>query len=236
MLLWLKTSLLALGVAALVRADAGQGAWVQIRSDDGITSWEKKDSGAALSSYRARVTMTDDIWPILAVLDDVDRACEWTAHCLEMRRVRSLADNAIVVYAKMNAPWPVQDRDVVTKVTVESGAPGELNVSIRAVRDAQLPECEHVVRLPKMVASYRFRQLGPRRTTVEYELEIDPGGTLPDWLKQLISKNFAHDTLDRLRDRVRWAEREGVYQLRAGQLEAAAARRGFQAQVATSML
>jgi hypothetical protein len=226
-------------VAALSRAaHADAGGWHTIRDDDGITSWERKRAGEALSAFRARVVMHVDVWRLLAVLEDVDRACEWTAHCEEMRRIRRLGARDMLVYAQMNAPWPVHDRDVVTHVSVRYGAPGELHVSIRDVRDSRIPERKNVVRLPRMRAFYRFRELGPRRTDVEYELEIDPGGTLPDWLKALISRNFAHDTLARLRGRVQWAERSGVYGERAAAMASEAAQSGYRTLTAsaTSML
>jgi hypothetical protein len=71
-------------------------------------------------------------------------------------------------------------------------------------------------------------------TAVDYELEIDPGGTLPDWLKALISKNFAHDTLDRLRERLKWAEEGGVYRERAAAMAAEAEQSGYRARTATA--
>jgi hypothetical protein len=230
----LRASSWILVTALALVARAEPDGWGIIRQEDGITSWEKKRADAPLSAFRARATLRADVWRILAVLEDVDRACEWTAHCEEMRRVRQLGERDMLVYAQMGAPWPVHDRDVITHVSVSYGEPGELTVGIRNVSDASIPERNEVVRLPRMIAHYRFREVGPGQTSVEYELEIDPGGTLPDWLKSLISKNFAHDTLDRLRDRVQWAERGGVYEERAAAMAVSAQRGGYRALTATA--
>ena len=54
----------------------------------------------------------------------------------------------------------------------------------------------------------------------------------------LISRSFAHDTLVRLRGRVKWADEAGVYRERAAAMAAEAERSGYRGQTAsaTSML
>jgi hypothetical protein len=187
--------------------------WEEVRREAGITSWKRE--GDERPIYRARATLDASVWDALAVLDDVDRACEWTSHCAEMRRHRTLSAREVLVYARMDAPWPVRDRDVVVNVTVESGASDELTIRIRATHAPELPPTRSAVRMPVFAAHYRFISRNDRRTDVEYQLEFDPGGALPDWLKTLVVKNLAHDTLDDLLDRVRWAQQQGLYKARA---------------------
>jgi hypothetical protein len=62
---------------------------------------------------------------------------------------------------------------------------------------------------------------------VEYQLEFDPGGALPDWLKTLVVKNLAHDTLDDLRERVGWARARGLYATRVAELARTAQHGGY---------
>jgi hypothetical protein len=211
-------SLLVASVAA-----AREEAWEQVRSEAGIVSWKRE--GEPLPTYRARTTIDASVWDALAVLDDVDRACEWTSHCAEMRRLKTLSAREVLVYARMDAPWPVRDRDVAVHVAVEYGGIGELIVKIHQV-DAIAPSS--AVRMPTFVAHYRFQTRSDRRTDVEYQLEFDPGGALPAWLKLLVVKNLAHDTLDDLRDRVRWAQQRGLYDERAQALAQHALQSGYQ--------
>ncbi|HEX5660429.1 MAG TPA: START domain-containing protein [Polyangiales bacterium] len=207
-------------VPRFARAEAG---WEEVRSEVGIVSW--KLEGEQRTVYRARATLEASVWEALAVLDDVDRACEWTSHCAEMRRLKTLSAREVLVYARMDAPWPVRDRDVAVNVLVEYGGIGELTVRIRAT--PELPPTRGAVRMPVFVAHYRFSARGERRTDVEYQLEFDPGGALPDWLKTLVVKNLAHDTLDDLRDRVRWARQRKLYEERAAMLAEHALQSGY---------
>lgn len=129
----------------------------------------------------------------------------------------------------MVAPWPVRDRDVVVSVRAVYGEPGEVILRIAAITAAPIPARDGVVRMPHFVAHYRFRALAAGRFQVAYQLDVEPGGTLPEWLKKLVARNLAHDTLADLRERVRWARAHGLYRARPASLAAIAQRGGYRA-------
>jgi hypothetical protein len=210
-----------------VREDEGIATWVRLQSDSarGTSVDEGKDE--ALPTFRGRMVADANLWELVAVLEDVDRASEWTANCAEMRGVAGSTSDRLLVYARMDAPWPVKDRDVITEVTSATVGTNTLLISIRAVSYSKIPTRPGVVRIPKMIASYRLEQLSENRTRVWYEVELDPGGTLPDWLKTMVARDLAHNTLSRLRDRARWAAQHNLYESRASALKTAARERGF---------
>lgn len=199
------------------RADV-TGSWQYVREQDGIASYRRERPGAPLSAFRARATFEADVWTVLSILEDVDRACEWTAHCAEMRRLQATSDLEMLVYARMNAPWPVRDRDVVTRVAIGIDSLTQVVADIRSTSGGPAV-AEDVVRMPSLQASYRFLAKGPRQVEVEYEIEVDPGGTLPDWLKNMVGRDLAHQTLERLRERASWALERGNYTRRAARLQ-----------------
>lgn len=198
-----------------------------VHAREGITTWEAARPREPLPAFRARMPLDADIWAALAILEDVDRACEWTSRCAEMRQLRRESEQAIWVYARIAAPWPVRDRDVVVRVSVSYGEPGELLVSITATTDADRARADGIVRMPRFDAHYRFQAVAPQRTEVEYQIDVDPGGTLPDWLKRVIARDLAHDTLADLRKRVQWAKMRGAYRERMRGLALRARERGF---------
>jgi hypothetical protein len=192
--------------------------WQYVREQDGITSYRRERPGAPLSGFRARAMFPADVWTVLSILEDVDRACEWTSHCAAMRKLQSKSDLEMLVYARMNAPWPVRDRDVVTRVAISIHSQTQIVADIRSMSGGpSVPD--DVVRIPSMQASYRFSVKGPRQVEVEYEIDVDPGGTLPDWVKNMVGRDLAHQTLYRLRERARWALERGAYEQRAAQLQ-----------------
>jgi START domain len=199
------------------RADQAA-SWQFVREQDGIASYRRERPGAPLSGFRARATFPADMWTVLSILEDVDRACEWTAHCDEMRKLQVRSDVEMLVYARMNAPWPVRDRDVVTRIAMSINSVTQVVADISSVAGGPAAP-DDVVRIPAMQARYTFVAKGPRQVDVEYEIEVDPGGTLPDWVKNMVGRDLAHQTLQRLRERASWALERGVYVRRASQLQ-----------------
>ncbi len=220
---------ISLTAARQLRADTRDEHWRWMNTRDGITSWFSERAQQPLAVFRAQTVLEADLWTALAVLEDVDRACEWTSRCAEMRRLGARSQHAMTVYARTHAPWPVRDRDVVVRVQVSFVAAGELLVTINAVPQQTDRPAAGTVRMPRFLAHYRFRALAERRTQVEYQIDVDPGGTLPDWLKRVIARDLTHDTLADLRKRTLWALARGEYSTRSRGLAATAQAQGFTA-------
>jgi len=221
-LVLLASSLLGLGLciwSAPANAD-GEASWHKVRERDGIVSYRRERPGQALDAFRARMVFHADMWTVLAVLEDVDRAHEWTANCLEMRKLSGVSERDMLVYARTDAPWPVRDRDVVTRATTKVLGPSDVITEVHSVR--HLPERDGLVRIPALDARYVFHKRADGAVEVEYMIELDPGGTLPDWVKNLVGRDLAHETLSRLRKRAEWAVAQGTYVARAAHLRAIA--------------
>jgi hypothetical protein len=213
---FVTASLLGFCLCASVAGAEDAAGWQKVRVRDGITSYRRERPGQALAAFRAQLTLEVDMWTVLAVLEDVNRASEWTAHCLEMRKLRGVSHRDMLVYAVTDAPWPVRDRDVVTRVVTHVLGPRDLVIEIHAVD--HLPPTSGVVRVPVLDARYVLHQREDGRVNIEYAIEADPGGTLPDWVKNLVGRDLAHDTLQRLRERSHWAEANHTYALRGPRL------------------
>lgn len=213
-----------------VCAETARASWRVVRSHEGITSWQSERPEQPLAVFRSEMVLAADVWTALAVLEDIDRACEWTSHCAEMRRLGASSAQELLVYARIDAPWPVRDRDVVVRVQVSYNANGELWLTINESEAREAVRAPSVVRMPRFTAYYRFRALDAQHTRVEYQLDVDPGGTLPDWLKRMIARDLTHDTLADLRARTRWAIARGEYERRTPDLAAAARAQGFRAE------
>jgi START domain len=216
----LASSLLGLCLWSSSASAQGEPSWQKERERDGIVSYRRERPGQSLAAFRARMSIDADLWTVLAVLEDVDRASEWTAHCLEMRKLRGVSERDMLVYARTDAPWPVRDRDVVTRVTSTVLSLREVVAEIHAVR--HLPERAGLVRIPALDARYAFHLRDDGKLDIEYMIEVDPGGTLPDWVKNLVGRDLAHETLSRLRARSAWARTHGTYSARALHLRAIA--------------
>ena len=101
-----------------------------------------------------------------------------------------------IVYNRTDSPWPVWDRDVVVqtrgRIDVERK---RIVIEMKSITDPRKPEVEGVVRIPRLAGHYVLRYITEDLTEVEYQIDADPGGSLPSWLAELASRDLPYHTI-----------------------------------------
>lgn len=64
------------------------------------------------------------------------------------------------------------------------------------------PLPDHVIRLPRLDGSYQIESIAPNKTQITYTVEVDIGGSVPDWVAKMIARDMPYKTLFKLRSRV----------------------------------
>ena len=165
--------------------------WDRVGVSDGVIISMQPDEGRKVPRFRGVAEVQEPLWHLVAVLGDAERTCEWNPALSECRTVRRTSDVDFRLYARLAAPWPIDDRDAVIESKLVSDATGDRVIaSFRAVGDPGVPIPANVVRFPKLYGHYRLVRLGPRRTRVEYFVDADPGGMLPAWVVRFIVREM----------------------------------------------
>ena len=164
---------------------------------------EKKNSlEDEVNTYRGTTTMPISIERIAYVLDDTEGKIEWISRLEEENRLdgnpfsyRSIA------YQHYNLSWPVSDRDYVieSKWTVikDMKLPTAV-LSIKSIIRDDVPEIKGRVRgqLDRLV--YKLEKLESNKTKVTVEVMVNPKGLLPNFMINLIQKEWPITTLRQL--------------------------------------
>jgi hypothetical protein len=193
--------LLLLSTPALAAPPAEGDGWESVSNDDGIEVWQRPVEGTSLVEFRGKAVLEVGVKTILAVLHDDKRKTEWMQNCVENRIVRAWEVGRRRVYNRIGSEWPfIDDRDVVVETKLEWWA-DERRILIQAwnVSDDLQPEVDGVVRMPKIVLAWELVVLDAGKTQVTYQVQADPGGSIPKWLVNLASKAIPHHTLANLR-------------------------------------
>jgi hypothetical protein len=194
--------------AGSVRAEpvvASEG-WEQVDDDDGIKVWKHEIPGSDLPGFRGQAVMAVEPDAIVRVLDDWKRHTEWMHRCAESTQLKDLGGGTQIMYNRTNPPWPVWDRDVILETKYEKSADGKtFSLSFRNVKSDLRAVPSKVVRMPRLVGFYKLVRLGDKKTQVTYQVEADPGGSVPRWLAVRAARDLPYETLSRLRARVQKA-------------------------------
>lgn len=97
-----------------------------------------------------------------------------------------------------NGIWPVSDRDVVLRNTLEQKSNGEITLhSINA--EGYLDKRDGYVRIPALDNRFVLTPMGEGWVRVQFETFVDPGGRVPVWLANLVSTRAPYETLEGLK-------------------------------------
>ncbi len=199
--------LMLLGAQAVAAGPAG---WEVIARRDGIVVSRRLVEGRAFPQLLAVGDVPGTPQEVLAILLDVPAHVKWFPDSMESRTVRRLDSWRSITYSRNDAPWPVSDREVVVENAVNwSGAPSKLVVTFHAVAAPAVPRARGTVRMQKATGSYTIEDSGGGRSIVRYELDADPGGSLPAWLVTVQSTRNPLGAIAGLRARL--GETRGQY-------------------------
>jgi hypothetical protein len=191
----------ALLCAGPARADDEAG-WQQIHEEHGVVVSTRAEPGRTLPTLRGRGAVRGSILHVLAIVLDDDRAKEWAKSADEAEVVRKIDQRTQIVYSRARQVWPVRDRDLVMKRSVEVVRPGE-EFRVRLVcLSGEKPRIENVVRMTDCETVFWLRKIDAENTFVEFRVRADPGGSSPDWLVRWASQNVPLETLTALRRQV----------------------------------
>lgn len=191
--------------------------WELITEQQGVKVSRQVVPGRALPILRGEGEVAGTPYEIIAVLRDFPRQTEWVQDCTESRLLKREGEFTYF-YNRTTAPWPVSDRDVVARSklrVIEAGV--EVHSSFEAVSEPIVPERDGVVRMRHLKGQYRIRKMGPASSWVEYELDADPGGSLPGWLVKRTSRERPLRMILGLRARV--TATRGQYDAEVRELE-----------------
>lgn len=177
-------------------------AWEQIDDDDGIRVSKREIPGQELPGFRGEAIIKAPIEKLVAVVKDHAHHTEWMHRCVEAAQLKDLGNERSIDYNRTDAPWPVWDRDVILAAEWTHNAEGTLWVlSFKNTDPTLRPLPDKTVRMPKLVGFYKFWKLDANKTKVVYQVEADPGGSLPTWLSKSVARDLPYNTLSALRAR-----------------------------------
>lgn len=171
--------------------------WQLAKDEDGIKVYLSSVPGSKYKAYRGVVDIKADVATLQALQEDVKGSCKWLHACAEMRLLKSENGNTWT-YSKINMPWPVTGRDVVIHVTSEKTADGGLVRHMKA-EPTFIPEEKGEVRVPELVGEWRLVPKGAGVTEVTYQVQTEPGGSIPSWLANSFVVDAPLNTLKGLR-------------------------------------
>jgi len=198
-----------IGVAQAQTAGApavpDRGPWQWVRGDNGVAVHRRTVAGSPLHEFRGVGPIYAPIAAVLGVLNDTEHRLEWMKEAAAQILVQQVDSSTVIFYSRTKAPWPASDRDAVLRATTTFDTQKNVvRIEIESVEHPAWPPQKGVVRMPALRGHWYFwPEKGGEYTKAEYQVHANPGGSLPDWIINMVSKSIPHSTIVHLREQVK---------------------------------
>jgi hypothetical protein len=169
------------------------------REKDGIKVFTCKSDTSKFRTLSADFILEDTSFEELeAFMWNVDNYVNWQYNMVEASLLNKLNDHEMIYRAEIDAPWPVEDRELVVKFSMNQLSRNEIYFSINSV-SYDYPPTEGVIRVPFSQASWHVEKLGAD-LQVKYTLSIDPGGYVPSILVNMAMADGPYESFRNLKN------------------------------------
>ncbi len=172
--------------------------WKKASEKEGIVVYTSSVKGSSLKAYRAETEVRSTLSALVALITDVENFSNWMPRTANPKLIKGTREN-YVYYIETPAPWPVQNRDAVSEVTVKQDSK-TLKVRIEfQSTTGHVPPREGFLRIPHSKGLWELTPRPNGLVRIAYQAHADPGGQIPAWLSNQVVTETPFEALKNLR-------------------------------------
>jgi len=168
--------------------------WKTAKNKNGVKVETRFIDGWNIKQYRATVYIKTTLDKAVDAYRDPIKRKKFMKRSIEVSNIKEISANEIITYNHGDAPWPVADRDNITRSIFTKPAPNQVKVSMTSLPD-YIPHKKGIVRLPRSEGYWHFTDQGDGTIKVVQQSVADLGGSVPDWLVNSTIVEGPYDTL-----------------------------------------
>ncbi len=179
----------------LISAAQESEAWKLLKEENGIRVYSKPDIYSDMKIIKAETVAKTTLSTLITLIRDAENHQNWVFNCTHAEILELIDSTDWYYYAQTDAPWPVSDRDVVTKVTFYQDKDTKtVTFKSTGVPD-YIPQKPGYIRIPETESYWIFEPLDNRKINIIFKLKINLGGSIPQWLTNMVIAKGPYNTI-----------------------------------------
>ncbi len=173
------------------------------KNNDGIKVYVCKSTNEKFKTLRAEVMLENtSINQFLEFIFDFEDYPNWQYNMISAKQLERINDTEMNYQSEVDAPWPVDDRELIMKLKVNrDAAPDQISIVIHTIA-TDLPLREGFIRVPYFFSTYHIQVVNDISLKIVYNLKIDPGGSVPPWLVNIAMAEGPYASFKNLKRKV----------------------------------
>jgi hypothetical protein len=176
---------------------AAQDNWKLVKEETGIKVYTKFESGSEYKAFKAEMQVSCKIENIIAVLKNSDSINNWIVNCKGIKLLKTEGNDQFY-YIETSLPFPFKNRDMVYQFQYIGINSDRVKVNVIGIPH-YIPAREGIVRMAKTNGYWLLTSVDSNKTSVTYQMHVEPGGLIPAWLANPFIVNVPFSTFKELR-------------------------------------
>lgn len=170
------------------------------KEQNGVKVFTRKVEGWGIKEYKVTMTVKAPLSKVVSVLKDASARYSWAHNTIEVREVERPNKDVVIIYNKIDAPWPVSDRDNITQFSFSypSSTTARIDMKIHKTH-SKAPVYSGVVRINRMEGHWILKDNGNGTVDLMQQCVADPGGSIPDWLANSVVVDNPYNSMYKLK-------------------------------------
>jgi hypothetical protein len=106
----------------------------------------------------------------------------------------------MIYYSEIVTPWPFSNRDMVLHFKITQDPNTKIITVILTSMSDYIPEKEGIIRITKSNSILKVTPTNASNLSIDFFIELDPGGSVPAWLINLFATQGPWETFHELRN------------------------------------
>lgn len=193
---------IAIGFALILAPSLSAQNWEFIKEKDGIKIYTRKEPGNELKSFRGTMEIRSTMARVTHLVGNVHNHDWWDENVKDIQILYYEENKHFKYYLVYDVPWPLSDRDlcVDAKVT-DDPMTGGREILATPIENL-VPVKEDVVRIKKYWQKWTIQPQDKGMIRLTLEGFVDPGGSVPSWLYNMVITDTPLRVLSGVKDRV----------------------------------
>jgi len=176
-----------------------QETWKLHTEKEGVKVFTKSILTSKVKALKIETFLNATASELVNVLLDIDREKEWVYNTKSCVVVKKVSPSDLYYYSEVILPWPAQNRDFVAHIMVSQN-PSTKVVTIDApCVPGFVAEKPGIVRIVQSTGKWIITPMPKRQVKIEYSLAVDPAGSIPAWLVNLVASQGPLETFRMLK-------------------------------------
>ncbi|HCH65544.1 MAG: hypothetical protein CL927_07615 [Deltaproteobacteria bacterium] len=160
---------------------------------------ESQDVPGQIRMFRGTTRLAFGVDAIALAVSAPEARMKWVERMAEDRLIDgSIESGEWTSYEAYDLIWPVSNRDYVFRQTLEKSEQDGKNrtvVSVASIEHPDFPPTSDRVRGSLPTCVFTLDEVSETETDLKVVVQVDPGGSLPEFVKNVIQKGWALKTM-----------------------------------------